>query len=321
MPSAGDHHRSATLAAGVSGDGSDEATDSEDLGAFDRNRRWSSSSGGSEESRRMFQKLWTDADEMKVLQGFYEFTSRRGTTHANYQHDTGPFFDDIRTRLQFQFNKNQIVEKLRRLKKKYRNAVARIGSGKGSVFKSPHDRATYEISRKIWSSTWKRKPRNPPHSETPLTYPDQTLAVSCGSESAVVQVAVAESSARVPHGIPILVSSLSGPPQPTHSPPPPPLQAPATKTGHTVEEDALRICLAPLFKELLQSALDGATTAGAVAPPLWVLTALTAAEASGKKDERWRLQQILELELYLKRLELVEESVRSALEKLRSMGS
>lgn len=326
MSSAGDDH-SAALIGGVNGDGSDEATDSEDFGVVERNRRWASNSGAAEESRRMFQKLWTDADEIKVLQGFYEFTSRRGTTHANYQHDTGPFFDEIRPRLQFDFNKNQIVEKLRRLKKKYRNAATRIGSGRGSVFKSPHDRATYDISRKIWSSTFKRKPKNPPNSETPEIHPDHTVAVPWGSEGTLVPVAVVETSARLPHSIPVIVSSASPLSQSTPSPPPPPpppLQTLDTKTGQTVEEDALRICLAPLFKELLHFALDGVATAGVVAPPLWVMPVLTAAEASGttgKEDDRLRRQRILELELYLKRLELVEESVRSALDKLRSIGS
>ncbi|XP_038988617.1 uncharacterized protein LOC120112801 [Phoenix dactylifera] len=109
-----------------------------------------------DESRRIFQKLWTDADEITILQGFLEFTSQRGTTHANYQHDTGPFYDQIKSRLQLEFNKNQLVEKLRRLKKKYRNMVSRIAAGKEFVFKSPHDKATFEIASKIWSPSFKK---------------------------------------------------------------------------------------------------------------------------------------------------------------------
>ncbi|KAK8967462.1 hypothetical protein KSP40_PGU007552 [Platanthera guangdongensis] len=46
-----------------------------------------------------------------------------------------------------------------RLKKKYRNAVARMRTGRGLVFKSPHDPTTYEISRKIFSSTFSRNPK------------------------------------------------------------------------------------------------------------------------------------------------------------------
>ncbi|CAI0384207.1 unnamed protein product [Linum tenue] len=37
-------------------------------------------------------------------------------------------------------------------------------------------------------------------------------------------------------------------------------------------------------------------------------------------DEKWRKQQILELEVYSKRLELVQDQIRSQLEELRSVG-
>lgn len=37
-------------------------------------------------------------------------------------------------------------------------------------------------------------------------------------------------------------------------------------------------------------------------------------------DEKWRKQQILELEVYSKRLELVQDQIKVALEELRSMG-
>ncbi|KAF8396976.1 hypothetical protein HHK36_018614 [Tetracentron sinense] len=105
-----------------------------------------------DESRRLFQRLWTDEDEIGLLQGFLDFTTQRGTQNSSHHHDTGPFYDQIKTRLQLDFNKNQLVEKLRRLKKKFRNVVSRISSGKDFSFKSPHDQATFEISRKIWSN-------------------------------------------------------------------------------------------------------------------------------------------------------------------------
>ncbi|PKA63037.1 Mediator-associated protein 1 [Apostasia shenzhenica] len=292
---------------------SDEATDSDDFAVGDQKRRRISDAaaggggGGGEESRRMFQKLWTDADEIRVLEGFLDFTTRRGTTHATYQHDTGPFFDEIRPRLQFDFNKNQIMEKLRRLKKKYRNAAARIDSGRGSVFKNPHDRAAYEISRQIWCSTFMRKPKNSPCSgaveieEAPTDRSGGGGVAVPVSDLARVTVAVVEGNSA-----PVSSSSV-----------PPPLPAPlASGSDPSVEEEAVRICLAPLFKELLQSAIGG-SAATMAAWPLWVLPPHPPpADAEG--DERWRRQRILELEVYLKRIELVEECVRSVLDNLRS---
>ncbi|XP_020590480.1 probable transcription factor At3g04930 [Phalaenopsis equestris] len=291
MPSAGEDDTAA---------GDDEVTDSEEMiGISDHIHRQIANTSGGEESRRMFQKLWTHADEMKVLQGFLEFTSKRGTTHANYQHDTGPFFNEIRPRLQFDFNKNQIAEKLRRLKKKYRNAAAKIGSGRGFVFKSPHDRATYEISRKIWSTkiwsttTFYRKPKNRSNQE------DRSGGVG-GSEVTNFPAALDCFASASP---PSLAEEIGPVPPPSKTE-----DVAAAAAGQSVEEEAVRICLAPVFKELVQFAVAGATTA----PPIALAV---------EGDERWRQQRIMELELYLKRMELVEEWVRSSLEKLRSLGS
>lgn len=103
-----------------------------------------------DESRRLFQRLWTDEDEIELLQGFLDYTTQRGNAH---HHDTALFYDQIKSKLQLDFNKNQLVEKLRRLKKKYRNVMNKITSGKDFSFKTAHDQATFEISRKIWSST------------------------------------------------------------------------------------------------------------------------------------------------------------------------
>lgn len=37
-------------------------------------------------------------------------------------------------------------------------------------------------------------------------------------------------------------------------------------------------------------------------------------------DERWRKLQIMELEVYSKRVELVQDEIKAALEELRSMN-
>ncbi|XVF31202.1 hypothetical protein REPUB_Repub16aG0125200 [Reevesia pubescens] len=110
-----------------------------------------------DDSRRLFQRLWTDEDEIELLQGFLDYTTSRTNSNpsSSYHHhyDTTLFYDQIKSKLQLDFNKNQLVEKLRRLKKKYRNVMNKISSGKDFSFKSPHDQATFEISRKIWSNS------------------------------------------------------------------------------------------------------------------------------------------------------------------------
>ncbi|XP_050368904.1 uncharacterized protein LOC126787002 [Argentina anserina] len=103
-------------------------------------------------------------------QGFLDYTTHRGNKGASHQNDTALFYDQIKSKLQLEFNKNQLVEKLRRLKKKYRNVLNKIAAGKEVSFKSPHDQATFEISRKIWSNNGRIAADN-----NPLDDEDPTL--------------------------------------------------------------------------------------------------------------------------------------------------
>ncbi|XP_010914790.1 probable transcription factor At3g04930 [Elaeis guineensis] len=284
-----------------------------------------------DESRRLFQKLWTDADEIAILQGFLEFTSQRGTTHANYQHDTGPFYDQIKSRLQVDFNKNQLVEKLRRLKKKYRNMVNRMASGKEFVFKSPHDKATFEIAREIWSPSFKRtRNRDPGNAPNPQLQESSNLVpvevaedVSLSSDHMMSRPRRRQFGRRS-EGAPEMAVPVPTPvvsvPVLDHAP-----CSSAPIPNANLIEQTVKSCLSPLFKELLQYAMGGpcapvgAGDAGAPLNPL--LLNIAGGSGALQADEKWRKQQILELEVYLKRVELVREQIKSKLEELRSMRS
>lgn len=64
----------------------------------------------------------------------------KGTTFASHQYDTGPFYEEIKKQFAFDFSKNQLIEKLRRLKKKYRVCALRMQTaGKDFAFKSVHE--------------------------------------------------------------------------------------------------------------------------------------------------------------------------------------
>jgi Protein of unknown function, DUF573 len=63
-----------------------------------------------------------------------------GTAFASHQYDTGPFYEEIKKQFSFDFSKNQLIEKLRRLKKKYRVCALRMQTaGKDFSFKSSHE--------------------------------------------------------------------------------------------------------------------------------------------------------------------------------------
>lgn len=322
-----------------------------------------------DESRRLFQRLWTDEDEIELLQGFLEYTTSRGVINSSHHHDTTAFYDQIKSKLQLDFNKNQLVEKLRRLKKKYRNVMNKMSSGKEYVFKSPHDQATFEISRKIWGGSGvgasvrsgvvmeeggfddddgnpnfsvnfidqspnpnfnlnpngidqleKKTPRSRKRprgvggvkiEEKPFGYTSVPTLQNSNQQQSVQNVQNMQNV-----GVVTPTATQIGP-----------VTAAAGSAGSgqatNLIEETVRSCLSPIFKELLNTvmSLNGPMMGGsrgfgfALSPmPLGLNGDLVA-------DEKWRKQQILELEVYSKRLELVQDQIKAQLEELRSMGS
>lgn len=366
-----------------------------------------------DDSRRLFQRLWTDEDEIELLQGFLEYTSSRGTTSSGHHHDTAAFYDQIKSKLQLEFNKNQLVEKLRRLKKKYRNVISKMSSGKDFVFKSPHDQATFELSRKIWSNISPNfrgvaefddddqnpnpnpnpsnsnfasaTPPRPPNSSFVISHINLNSAAATSSTPMMVDHK-AGSSGSYNHnnsnnnnnnavGFDIMMSNLNSPAAKLSSRKRSRVGKVDEKFvrnvnlggnvgvgegGNVIEnslinnnnnnvsssninlgttmqgliEEAVRSCLSPMVKDLVSNSVNGTVFGGSGggikgvgalalnAVPLNFSGANLVGNGGGDvMDEKWRKQQILELEVYSKRLELVQDQIKLSLEELRSMGT
>lgn len=310
-----------------------------------------------DDSRKLFQRLWMDEDEIELLQGFLEYTTQRGgiNSSSHHHHDTGAFYDQIKNKLQLDFNKNQLVEKLRRLKKKYRTVMSKMGSGKEFVFKSPHDQATFEISRKIWSNAGpivvrSSGPPPPPPADdggfddedshlnlNHANFIDHTPNFNLNPNGFDVKTSKSKKRPRGGEEKPGYIqqyyhqSSGGGtnvilPPTPVSMAAP---QATATATAAasipSLIEETVRSCLSPIFKELFNN-LNGSRYSGfgmslGPSPLVGFGNSLMSCDINMKTDEKWRKQQILELEVYSKRLELVQDQIKAQLEELRSMNS
>ncbi|XP_028790317.1 probable transcription factor At3g04930 [Neltuma alba] len=296
-----------------------------------------------DDSRRLFQRLWTDEDEIELLQGFLDYTTQRGSSHHN---DTALFYDQIKSKLQLDFNKNQLVEKLRRLKKKYRNVLNKISAGKELSFKSPHDQATFEISRKIWSnlgSTGAAAEDTALDDDeiSPNPNPNPNFSLSQSKNEVIIGIPAEKRTpssrkrSRSRSGIRSdekrdlndgLASNrdnycISNNNANTSNN--------IYNDNHIIPgliEETVRSCLSPLFKDVLNSAMGGPFGArgfgGLALNPMPLSFGVPSLNYSSGEtvDEKWRRQQILELEVYSKRLELVQDQIKAALEELRSTG-
>ncbi|CAA7025960.1 unnamed protein product, partial [Microthlaspi erraticum] len=302
-----------------------------------------------DDSRRLFQRLWTDEDEIELLRGFLDYiASHRGT--SSHPPDTAPFYEQIKSKLQLEFNKNQLVEKLRRLKKKYRNVMSKISSGKEVFFKSPHDQATFDISRKIWNQTGKIigfEDNNVMDFEETNHVNNNTNGSSAFNVSIVNPNVEIDSENGMEKKV--TMSSSSGSRKRSRSRvgkidedksvlgdgaiPNVNLNESVAAVGDFGEgrnlggliEETVRNCVSPMIKEMMNGTTGmmmaavggfpggGGHALGVLSPMLMQSLNVGFGGGGGKGlgDERWRRQQILELEVYSRRLELVQEQIRA----------
>ncbi|CAF2149769.1 hypothetical protein HID58_001492 [Brassica napus] len=105
-----------------------------------------------EDAKKMFQRLFSETDEIAMLQGFLDFTSTRGDPYENMD----AFCDYVKTLIDFNASKAQIVTKLQRCKKKFVNIVKNAlkkGRTEDKVTCSKDlDQKAFELSRKIWGA-------------------------------------------------------------------------------------------------------------------------------------------------------------------------
>ncbi|XP_031248065.1 probable transcription factor At1g61730 [Pistacia vera] len=94
-----------------------------------------------------FQRVWSDEDEIAVLKGLIDFTTKKGMDP--YQ-DTNAFHDFIKKSLHVEFTRIQVKEKIRRLKKKYENNLGK--KGEDTTFSKLHEQEAYDLSRKLWGN-------------------------------------------------------------------------------------------------------------------------------------------------------------------------
>lgn len=95
------------------------------------------------------QRIWSDEDEIVILNGMIEFQNEKG---KNSSADTGDFYGFVKESLCFNASNNQFVNKIRMLKKKYFTDVEKNESGKYESFSKPHDLECVELAKKIWGA-------------------------------------------------------------------------------------------------------------------------------------------------------------------------
>ncbi|XP_071689946.1 GLABROUS1 enhancer-binding protein-like [Rutidosis leptorrhynchoides] len=105
--------------------------------------------------KQLFQRLWSEDDEIAILQGMIDYKNENGESPVN---DMGAFHEYIKKSLHVDVSRAQLVDKVRRLKKKYVNNASREKSsreknGKDRSFSKSHEQKGYELSKLVWGGS------------------------------------------------------------------------------------------------------------------------------------------------------------------------
>ncbi|KAI3683179.1 hypothetical protein L1987_83679 [Smallanthus sonchifolius] len=115
----------------------------------DRKKAKSNTPTDDDSKKQLFQRLWSEDDEIVILKGMIDYKTE---SCENPIADMGAFHDIIKKSLHVDVSRAQLVDKIRRLKKKFVNNVSREKNGKDRSFSKKHEQKGYELSKLIWGS-------------------------------------------------------------------------------------------------------------------------------------------------------------------------
>nr|XP_043609945.1 probable transcription factor At1g11510 [Erigeron canadensis] len=111
-------------------------------------------SGDDDSKKQLFQRLWSEEDEIVILKGMIDYNKENGESPVN---DIGAFHDLIKKSLSVDVKQTQLSDKIRRLKKKFVNNVGKEKDGKDRSFSKSHDQKCYDLSKLIWGGGMESK--------------------------------------------------------------------------------------------------------------------------------------------------------------------
>ncbi|GMJ10012.1 hypothetical protein like AT1G61730 [Hibiscus trionum] len=102
---------------------------------------------GEDAKKQLFQRLFSEDDEIALLKGMLDYSAKKG---ADPCADMNAFYDFVKKSIHTDVTKAQLMDKIRRLKKKFENNAGKGKKGEDRTFSKAHEQNAYELSKKVW---------------------------------------------------------------------------------------------------------------------------------------------------------------------------
>ncbi|OVA13158.1 Protein of unknown function DUF573 [Macleaya cordata] len=242
-----------------------------------------------QDHKNPFQRLWSDDDEIVILKGMSDCI-KKGIDPTS---DLDEFLDSIKKSIHVNVNRDQLNNKIRRLKKKYLNNVKRGKEGEDPVFSKPHDLKSFELMKEIWGGQDSKEGKSKKSAEANNGNDDSTLTNGKRSRNPKPR-----SGAASPKPKTIALADIP------------------TKESPKLEEK--NWSLYPCLYESLRSNKNSTK----VGESLLKEGLSSIGESKAKElEQKWRKLQAAELEIHLKRVELEREQMMAVLNALKPSDS
>ncbi|XVF79316.1 hypothetical protein PTKIN_Ptkin14bG0211500 [Pterospermum kingtungense] len=102
---------------------------------------------GEDSKKQLFQRLFTEDDEIAVLKGMLEYSEKKGSDPLA---DMNAFYDFVKKSIHTDVTKAQLMDKIRRLRKKFENNAGKGKKGEDRTFTKDHEQKAFKLSKMIW---------------------------------------------------------------------------------------------------------------------------------------------------------------------------
>lgn len=105
--------------------------------------------------KSLFERVWSENDEISILEAVLEHAENKRKDPVSATADMTQFYNTFKQSFHRNITRLQLADKVRRLKKKFKNNIARKSEkkeDKDSPFSKPHEAKLFQLSNKIWGS-------------------------------------------------------------------------------------------------------------------------------------------------------------------------